>query len=335
MIVTKKLLVYNKYKAERLYSNKNSVIIERGFSMGKQTLLLENVTKTIKGKEIIRGISFSVNEGEILGFLGSNGAGKSTTLRMIVGLSKPSSGRIEICGHSITKNYVQAMSNIGCIIEGHDLYNYMSGMDNLNMLAAMSKNVKEKDIFEAVQLVGLENRINDKVSTYSLGMKQRLGLAQALIHHPKLLILDEPTNGLDPSGINEFRSIIKTLVKERNISVLISSHLMSEIELLCDKVSIIKNGTILKNAVVEELLNTQEVFWVLDDNQKGKELLKKHWEINSEIIGEKLEASVDLSILTEINKFFLEEGLMLKFVDNKHKTLEDLFLTLTEGNKII
>jgi ABC-type multidrug transport system, ATPase component len=303
--------------------------------MGKQTLLLENVTKTIKGKEIIKGISFSINEGEILGFLGPNGAGKSTTLRMIVGLSTPTSGVIKICGHSITKNYVQAMSNVGCIIEGPDLYNYMSGMDNLKMLAVMSKDVTEKDIFDAVELVGLENRINDNVSTYSLGMKQRLGLAQALIHHPKLLILDEPTNGLDPSGINEFRNVIKSLVKERNISVLISSHLMSEVELLCDKVSIIKNGTILKNAVVEELLNTQEVFWVLDDNLKGKELLKNLWGINSYIIGEKLEAAVDLTRLSQINKSFLEEGLMLKFVDNKHKTLEDLFLNLTEGNKII
>lgn len=303
--------------------------------MGKQTLLLENVTKTIKGKEIIKGISFSIDDGEILGFLGPNGAGKSTTLRMIVGLSTPTSGVIEICGHSITKNHVQAMSNVGCIIEGPDLYNYMSGMDNLKMLAAMSKEVREKDILEAVQLVGLENRIKDKVSTYSLGMKQRLGLAQALIHNPKLLILDEPTNGLDPSGINEFRTIIKALVKDRNISVLISSHLMSEIELLCDKVSIIKNGTILKNAVVEELLNTQEVFWVVDDNLKGKELLRKLWGIDSNIIGEKLEAVIDLSKLPQINKSFLEEGLMLKFVDNKHKTLEDLFLNLTEGNKII
>jgi ABC-2 type transport system ATP-binding protein len=308
---------------------------ERRFNMGKQTLLLENITKTIKGKEIIKGISFSIDEGEILGFLGPNGAGKSTTLRMIVGLSTPTSGVIEICGHSITKNYVQAMSNVGCIIEGPDLYNYISGMDNLKMLAAMSREVKEKDILEAVELVGLENRIKDKVSTYSLGMKQRLGLAQALMHNPKLLILDEPTNGLDPSGINELRSIIKSLVKEKNMSMLISSHLMSEIELLCDKVSIIKNGTILKNAVIQELLNTQEVFWVLDDNEKGKELLKRLWEIDSNIIGGKLEASVDLDRLSRINKSFLEEGLMLKFVDNKHKTLEDLFLNLTEGNKII
>ena len=303
--------------------------------MEKNILLVENVTKVINKKSIVKDISFSINEGEILGFLGPNGAGKSTTLRMIVGLSKPTSGKIEICGHSITKNYIKAMSNIGSIIEGPDLYNYMSGMDNMKMLASMNKGVGEKDIYDIVELVGLKNRINDKVNTYSLGMKQRLGLAQALINNPKLLILDEPTNGLDPAGINEFRNIVKTLAKEKNISVLVSSHLMSEIELMCDKVSIIKNGAILKNGNVKELLNTKEVFWILDDNGKGREILKNVWKIDSEIVGEKLEAEFDLTKLSEINKSFFKEGLMIKFVTNKNKTLEDLFLRLTEGNEII
>jgi ABC-2 type transport system ATP-binding protein len=301
----------------------------------KDVLLLENVRKTIKGREIIKGIDFSIKEGEVLGFLGPNGAGKSTTLRMIVGLSKPTTGNIEICGYSITKNYVKAMNNVGCIIEGPDLYNYMSGIDNLEMLAAMNKNIKKGDITRAIKLVGMENRVKDKVSTYSLGMKQRLGLAQALLHSPKLLILDEPTNGLDPSGISEFRSIIKNLAKQENISVLISSHLISEVELMCDKVSIIKNGIILKNAIVEDLLNTQEIFWVLDNNKKGIELLKKLWGIDCKIVQDRMEAVIDLSKLTEINESFLKEGLKLKFVDTKHKTLEDLFLNLTEGNKII
>ncbi|OOM76432.1 putative ABC transporter ATP-binding protein YxlF [Clostridium puniceum] len=303
--------------------------------MGKNILLVENVTKIINKKSIVKDISFSINEGEILGFLGPNGAGKSTTLRMIVGLSKPTSGKIEICGHSITENYIKAMSNIGCIIEGPDLYNYMSGWDNLKMLASMNKGISEKDIYDIVELVGLQNRIKDKVNTYSLGMKQRLGLAQALINDPKLLILDEPTNGLDPSGINEFRNIVKTLAKEKKISVLISSHLMSEIELMCDKVSIIKNGAILKNGNVKELLNTKEVFWILDHNEKGREILNNLWKIDSKIVGEKLEAELDLAKLSEINNSFFKEGLMIKFVTNKNKTLEDLFLRLTEGNEII
>lgn len=302
--------------------------------MEKDVLLIENVRKIIKRKEIIKDISFSIKAGEILGFLGPNGAGKSTTLRMIVGLSTPSNGKIEICGHSITKNYVAAMSNVGCIIEGPDLYNYMSGIDNLEMLAAMSKGISKKNIMNAVELVGMENRIKDKVGTYSLGMKQRLGLAQALIHNPKLLVLDEPTNGLDPSGINEFRIIIKRLATVEKISVLISSHLISEVELLCDKVTIINDGKILKSAAVKDLLNTQEVFWVLNDNEKGKEILKRNWKIEGNIKENKVEATIDLSKLMEINSTFLKEGLQLKFVENKHKTLEDLFLSLTENHKI-
>jgi len=303
--------------------------------MKKNILLVENVTKIINKKIIVKDVSFSIDEGEILGFLGPNGAGKSTTLRMIVGLSKPTTGKIEICGYSITENYIKSMSNIGCIIEGPDLYNYISGIDNLKMFASMNKGISPKDIYDVVELVGLQNRIKDKVSTYSLGMKQRLGLAQALINNPKLLILDEPTNGLDPSGINEFRNLVKNLAKERNISVLVSSHLMSEIELMCDKVAIIKNGIILKSAMVKDLLNTQEVFWILNDNEKGREILKNHWKIDSKIVGERLESEIDLSVLGEINNSFFKEGIMIKIVNNKNKTLEDLFLKLTEGNEII
>ncbi|WP_160688749.1 ABC transporter ATP-binding protein [Clostridium sp. C2-6-12] len=302
--------------------------------MGKNILLVDNVSKIINKKSIVKDVSFSIDQGEVLGFLGPNGAGKSTTLRMIVGLSKPTSGNIEICGHSITKDYIKAMSNIGCIIEGPDLYNYMSGLDNLKMLASMNEGISEKVIYEIIELVGLKNRIKDKVNTYSLGMKQRLGLAQALINDPKLLILDEPTNGLDPAGINEFRNIVKTLAKEKNISVLVSSHLMSEIELICDKVSIISHGSIIKNATVDELINTKEVAWKLDDNERGKKILKDIWKIDSQISGENLEAEVDLYKLGEINNSFFKEGLMITYVTNKNRTLEDLFLRLTEGNEI-
>jgi len=298
--------------------------------MKKEVLLVDNVHKKIKNREIIKGISFSIKEGDVLGFLGPNGSGKSTTLRMIVGLSKPTEGEIKICGHSIVKDYVKAMENVGCIIEGPDLYNYMTGWDNLEMLAAMNKNITKEDIMKAVEIVGMEKHLKEKVGTYSLGMKQRLGLAQALMNKPKLLILDEPTNGLDPSGINEFRNLINKLAKEENIAILISSHLMSEIELICDNVSIIKNGTILKNAVVEELLNTQEIFWILDDNKKGQEILKDTYGINSKINDGKLEAAIDKSKISDINTSFIREGLKLQFVDNKHKTLEDLFLDITE-----
>jgi len=303
--------------------------------MLKQVLLLDDVHKTIKNKEIVKGISFSINAGEVLGFLGPNGAGKSTTLRMIVGLSSPTRGKIIIDGHLITKDYVKAMSKVGCIIEGPDMYNYLSGLENLKMLSSMNKNVTNEDITKVIELVGMQNRINDKVSTYSLGMKQRLGLAQALVHKPKLLILDEPTNGLDPSGINEFRHIIHDLAKKENIAVLISSHLISEVELMCDTVAIIKSGTLLKYSSVSELINSQEVFFVLSDNQRGIEILKNKWNIDSSLKDDRIVAKVDISKLEAINSSFMQEGLMIKFVNTNQKTLEDLFLTLTEGNDII
>lgn len=303
--------------------------------MAKQILLLDNVHKSIKNKEIVKGITFSINEGEVLGFLGPNGAGKSTTLRMIVGLSSPTSGKILIDGYSITKDYVKAMSKVGCIIEGPDMYNYLSGLENLKMLASMNKNVTNEDITRVIELVGMQNRINEKVSTYSLGMKQRLGLAQALIHKPKLLILDEPTNGLDPSGINEFRHIIKDLAKKENIAVLISSHLISEVELMCDTVAIIKSGTLLKYALVSELISDKEVSFVLSDNSKGIKILKDKWNIDSSLINNKIIAKVDVSKIEKINYSFIEEGIAIKFVSINQKTLEDLFLSLTESNSIV
>lgn len=302
--------------------------------MDTTVLKVSNITKKIKKTQIIKGVSFDIKEGEILGFLGPNGSGKTTTLRMIVGLSKPTSGEIEICGYSIKKEYVSAMKNVGCIIEGPDLYDYMSGYKNLELLGSMSKGVTKKDIDEAVELVGMGSRIHDKVAIYSMGMKQRVGLAQALIHKPKLLILDEPTNGLDPQGIHEFRELIKKLAKEKGISVLISSHLISEVQLMCDRVSIINNGSIIKNASIAEVLSTGEVIWKLNDPQKAQSILKNTFSIDSSIDEKGLLALIDVVMLSKINKTFFNSGIEIDYIENKKRTLEDLFLTLTDKHKI-
>lgn len=302
--------------------------------MDTSVLKVSNVTKRIKKKLIIKDVSFDIKKGEILGFLGPNGSGKTTTLRMIVGLSKPTSGDIKICGYSIKKDYVKAMSNVGCIIEGPDLYDYMSGYRNLEILGSMSKGVTKKDIDEAVELVGMGNRIHDKVAVYSMGMKQRIGLAQALIHKPKLLILDEPTNGLDPQGIHEFREIIKTLAKGKGISVLISSHIISEVQLMCDRVSIIDNGSIIRNASIDEVLATGEVVWTVNDPKKAQSVLKNKFTLDSTIDAKNVTALADVGRLSEINKAFIYSGIEIKYVENKKRTLEDLFLTLTDKHKI-
>lgn len=302
--------------------------------MTTPVLTVSKLSKKIKKHSIIHEVSFDINEGEILGFLGPNGSGKTTTLRMIVGLIRPSSGTVHICGHSLKNSYIQAMQNVGCIIEGPDLYGYMSGYKNLELLASMSKNATKNDIDEAVALVGMENRIHDKVDVYSMGMKQRIGLAQALIHKPRLLILDEPTNGLDPQGIHEFREIVKKLAQEKGISVLISSHLISEVQLMCDRVTIINKGRIIKQASIEEMLSTGEVIWTLDDPVKGQAILEETFNVSSTIDQNGLKATLDISRLPDINRAFFEAGLEISFVDNRKQTLEDLFLSLTHEEKI-
>lgn len=302
----------------------------------KDTILsLQAVSKKINGKEIIKDIDFSIQRGEVLGFLGPNGAGKSTTLKMIVGLSRPTSGEIIVSGYSIQKDYVKAMSKVGAIIEGPDLYDYMTGYKNLEMLGAMSSNVTVKDIMSAVELVGMEHRIHDKVGTYSMGMKQRLGLAQALIHQPELLVLDEPTNGLDPQGIYEFREIIKNLAAEKNISVLISSHLIAEVQLMCDNVSIINQGEIIKNANVHELLSTGEVFWVVDRQEEACDFLNERYHIQGKCVDNRIEAVVDVSKLEVINASLIHAGFNLQYISAKNKTLEELFLSLTNQQGIM
>ncbi|WP_027109186.1 ABC transporter ATP-binding protein [Lacticigenium naphthae] len=302
--------------------------------MDTAVLKVSNISKRIKKKQIIKDVSFDIKQGEIVGFLGPNGSGKTTMLRMIVGLSKPTSGEIEICGYSIEKDFVKAMSTVGCIIEGPDLYDYMSGYRNLEILGSMSTGVTKKDIDEAIELVGMKNRIHDKVAVYSMGMKQRIGLAQALIHKPKLLILDEPTNGLDPQGIHEFREIVKKLAREKGISVLISSHLISEVQLMCDRVSIINKGSIIRNASIEEVLSTGEVVWTVDDPKKAQAVLKNKFGIDSAIDGENLTALAKVEKLSEINKTFFDSGVEIKTVENKKRTLEDLFLSLTDKGVI-
>lgn len=302
--------------------------------MDTSVLKVSHLKKQIQKKLIIEDVSFDIQAGEIVGFLGPNGSGKTTTLRMIVGLSTPTSGDVEICGYSLKKEFVKAMSNVGCIIEGPDLYDYMSGYRNLELLASMSKDVTKKDIDEAVALVGMENRIHDKVAVYSMGMKQRIGLAQALIHKPRLLILDEPTNGLDPQGIHEFREIVKNLTREKNISVLISSHLISEVQLMCDRVSIINNGRIIRSASIDDALVTGEVVWTLDDPKKAQLLLKNTFEVEAAVAGHTLRATVDPERLSEINKILIDSGFDVTYVENKKRTLEDLFLSLTDKHTI-
>ena len=212
---------------------------------------IQNVSKVIKGKTIIDSLSFEVKNGEVFGFLGPNGAGKTTTIRMIVGLMEMTSGDIKISGYSVKKNFEKAVGQVGAIVENPEMYKFLSGYQNLLHYARMSKGITKEKIVETVKLVGLTDRIHDKVKTYSLGMRQRLGIAQALLHNPKVLILDEPTNGLDPAGIREIRDYVRMLAQEKDMAVIVSSHLLSEMEMMCDRIGIIQKGKLVDVQFVE------------------------------------------------------------------------------------
>ena len=304
---------------------------------------LEHVNKYFGAKQILHDVTFETYTGEVFGFLGPNGAGKTTTIKMIVGLLKIDEGSISICGHDVEKDFTSAMAEVGGIVENPECYKYMTGMQNLKQYARMRKGVTEKDIEEAIELVGLKNRINEKVSKYSLGMRQRLGLAQALLHHPHVLILDEPTNGLDPAGIKHLRDILKNIAHNKNVCVLVSSHLMSEMELMCDRVGIIANGKVLDVKSMNDFLSamdTEQTTYIYHvENCDGlKELLDTSFaDITYSSLGNQ---SFSLTIpsaehekqIAPINQFLFQHGVSIITVFAKEVTsLEDAFIELTKN----
>ncbi|MDT0090087.1 ABC transporter ATP-binding protein [Listeria marthii] len=300
--------------------------------MTERALQVTNLHKKIRKREIIKGISFEVMPGEVFGFLGPNGAGKTTTIRMIVGLIKPTSGTILIGGKDIRKNFTEAMRGLGSIVENPEFYSFLTGQENLAYFARMDSSIKKERIQEVTELVGLEKRINDRVSTYSLGMRQRLGIAQALLSNPKLLILDEPTNGLDPSGIHEMRDFIRALARNEGISVLVSSHLLSEIELLCDRVAIMTDGTIIKTDQVAHLLSSRaQLRWRVTPIEQAKAFLESVTEV--EVDGEYLVTAMN-DESAEWNKQLVAKGVKVHEIDKRKPSLEDLFLELTGGQSI-
>ena len=303
-----------------------------------QTAVLEliDLRKTIKGKEIVKGINLILYPSQIFGFLGPNGAGKTTTIRMIVGLIKPTEGSVTICGYSVTHDFVKALSNVGCIIESPDMYKYLTGMENLLQFAAMDKTISQQRITDVVEMVGLQHRVNDKVNTYSLGMRQRLGIAQAIMSRPKLLILDEPTNGLDPAGITKFRNLIRKLAYEEGMTVFVSSHLLLEIQQMCDVVSIIKQGSVIKTTNVQDILHDDRIEWQLNNPEKAIALLSEHWNIEAvQVKKNTISACLSQHPLDKINEFLIKENIALTYCFAKQNTLEDLFLDLTEGDQIV
>lgn len=294
---------------------------------------IQNVTKTIKGKTIIDSLSFEVYKGEVFGFLGPNGAGKTTTIRMMVGLIGITSGDIKISGYSVKNDFEKAVSQIGAIVENPEMYKFLSGYENLIHFARMSNGIRKEKIDEVVELVGLTDRIHDKVKTYSLGMRQRLGLAQSLLHDPKVLILDEPTNGLDPAGIREIRDHLRKLARERDMAVIVSSHLLSEMEMMCDRIGIIQEGKLVDVQLVHDFVNGSEKVYDIVVNQKEKAkrtLLCLYPALSVHLTENGIGASFKKEEIPFAIKELVSAGIDIYEVKEITKTLEDRFLEVTE-----
>lgn len=295
-------------------------------------LEVKNLNKSYGRKKVLNNVSFKIEAGEILGFIGPNGAGKTTTIKLILGLQLIDSGEVVINGYDIKKDFVKAIEKVGAIVENPDAYMYLTGRKNLELIASLYKDVSKDKVKEIIKLVGLEKRIDDKVSKYSLGMCQRLGIASALLASPNLLILDEPTNGLDPEGIKELRDLVKRLAKE-GVAVLISSHNLAELENFCTNVCIIKNGTVISESKITELKKDNECYYEIEVSKvRGlKSILQKDDEIIYDNI---IHVKRSKKEVAELVKEIVQKGIDVYQVKLVEASLEEAFLKETGGNII-
>ncbi|PGZ49842.1 ABC transporter ATP-binding protein [Bacillus anthracis] len=308
---------------ERLYRMTNEQSIVK----------VERLTKRIGSKTLVENISFEVKKGEVVGLLGPNGAGKTTLMRMMVGMIRMTEGEVWIDGQSVKQQFESTASKIGAVIEAPEFYPFLSGYENLTYFGRMNGNVTEERIDEVVKLLGMGQVIDRKVKAYSLGMRQRLGIAQALIHDPDVLILDEPTNGLDPSGIHEMRMYIKKIAHEQGKAVLVSSHLLSEVELMCDRVIIIQHGEYVatQNIQYNQSEEMETIRIRVDDANKAAEMLDQDVLIK----GNDLLIHVKDEEIPNVIRILLEKNIQVYRVYEERKTLEEQFLELTGGKDIV
>ncbi|HBY33291.1 MAG TPA: bacitracin ABC transporter ATP-binding protein [Clostridiales bacterium] len=302
----------------------------------RPALQIQNVTKTFGRKTAVDNVSFDLYPGEVFGFLGPNGAGKTTIIKMVMGFFRPDEGTIIINGFNRKTHYEAAMASIGGIVENPEMYNTLSARLNLKMYARLHKGVTSERIDEVLELVGLSDRADDPVKKYSLGMKQRIGLAQAMLHHPKVLILDEPTNGLDPAGIHLLRDVLKKLAHEEGVAVMVSSHLLSEMQLMCDRIGIISHGKLLQICSIEDLMQkaqSSSVYRIKASNpSKAKEILSEVYPNRISNIGsDTLDIEIDETQINECVRTLVASGSDILGVQKQESTLEDIFLEITGG----
>ena len=300
-----------------------------------EIIKVQHLAKNFGSFQAVKDVSFTVNKGDVFGFLGPNGAGKSTTIRCMLSLIKPDKGQIQLFGKDLNQHRNEILSRVGSIIEKPDFYRYLSAEKNLAIFARISgKDVSKKEIAEMLDFVGLNGRNRDKVGGFSHGMKQRLGIAQTLLHQPDLIVLDEPTTGLDPQGIVEIRNLILRLKSEQNKTVILSSHQLSEIELISNRMVIINKGQSIIEGDVKELLNAQEmvVQMEVNDMEKTVNVLQASFQsasfkkINERII----EVTIEKQLVPSLNRFLVQEGVEVHAMEPKRK-LEDFFMKIIQS----
>jgi ABC-type multidrug transport system ATPase subunit len=295
---------------------------------------IKNLTKSFKELKAVNDLSLNVFKGDVFGFLGPNGAGKSTTIRMLLSLINPTSGNIKIFDKPLKEKRLEILKKIGAIVEKPDFYSFLSAYKNLEILGRLSEtDVSKKRIMELLELVGLEKRFKSKVKTFSHGMKQRLGIAQALLHDPELIILDEPTTGLDPQGMKEIRDLVINLSKEKQKTIFLSSHILYEVELVANRMIIISKGSARIEGRVQDLLNANnlDVTFEVDDVESAKEHIQlSNWiEKLSSIANNKMVFSLNQHEIAPLNKYLVENNIMVSAIVPK-RSLEEYFLQITE-----
>jgi ABC-2 type transport system ATP-binding protein len=296
-----------------------------------EVISLQNVSKLIGNKQIIENASFTVEQGQVVGLLGPNGAGKTTIIRMIVGLMKHNKGSITIMGNPLETSFKAAIASVGAIVENPEFYNYLTGYENLMQYQRMAKTkMTATEMDDLIHQVHLEGHINQKVKTYSLGMRQRLGVAQALIHRPKLLVLDEPMNGLDPKGMREFREMI-LMLREQGVSVLVSSHQLSDIEQIADHLIVVQKGKVTHQVTMASLKSGKNVLIIKTDNDdEALNVLKANFHLDVLRLSDELQISLETDNRSEIAATLVNGGIGLKEMKVQQSSLEETFLAWTE-----
>jgi len=298
--------------------------------MSKVVLECSNVWKKIGHNVIVNDVSFNLCEGDILGVIGANGAGKTTMIKLLLGLQSFNGGIVKINGFDIKKNFIEAISNVGAIIENPDLYMYMTGYENLR-ISAILYGVDSNRIDEVVELVGLKSKINEKVKKYSLGMRQRLGIAQAILHKPKVLILDEPMNGLDPIGLKELKDLLLHLSQREKVAILISSHILSELENICNRVCILSKGRVIRNDTIYNIKKITDTYnYILEvDNLKLNNILNDYHIIDNNHI----KIKGDKKRINNILKTLLLNDVLVFEMRKEDISLENVFLEMETTNR--